>query len=175
MWFVTIFVVILSMFLATAHMAQAAEHIQVVAAKRPMVLDVTRVGGNAYVPAEPLLDAFGAHIESAPSGSVSVCVGEDVCALVDTDGTDDRLLWDDDDGGSWMIAVDAAPGLLRAHYTWDGASDALALEPGPTPAETGLAVGDPFPEIALPDMDGRLVSLGGFRGRKVVLFTWASW
>jgi len=139
-----------------------------------MILDVSWAGGKAYVPAAPLLDAFGAHIETGLSGSISVCVGEDVCALVGTDGTDDRLVRDDE-GGSWMIAVGAAPGLLRAHYTWDRAADALALEPGPAPTETGLSMGDPFPDVALPDMDGRLVSLGGFRGQKVVLFTWASW
>jgi hypothetical protein len=31
------------------------------------------------------------------------------------------------------------------------------------------------PELTLPDLGGDLVSLGGFRGQKVVAFAWASW
>jgi len=32
-----------------------------------------------------------------------------------------------------------------------------------------------FPEIALPDFDGRTFDVGGLRGRKVLLLAWASW
>lgn len=31
------------------------------------------------------------------------------------------------------------------------------------------------PELTLPDLDGRPVSLSGFRGKKVFLLAWASW
>ena len=31
------------------------------------------------------------------------------------------------------------------------------------------------PDFALPDLDGRLHSLSGYRGRKVFLLAWASW
>ncbi|MFZ5826983.1 MAG: TlpA family protein disulfide reductase [Bacillota bacterium] len=38
-----------------------------------------------------------------------------------------------------------------------------------------LAVGDHLPDIALPGLDGRPVPLSAFRGRKLLIFVWASW
>lgn len=40
---------------------------------------------------------------------------------------------------------------------------------------TGVNVGDLAPELTLPTLDGREVSLSEYRGRKVILFFWASW
>ncbi|MEM7584369.1 MAG: hypothetical protein AAF560_13355 [Acidobacteriota bacterium] len=46
----------------------------------------------------------------------------------------------------------------------------------PTSGAADLEVGKPFPEIILPSLDdGKPVSLGSFRGRKLVLHVWASW
>ena len=40
----------------------------------------------------------------------------------------------------------------------------------------GLEVGQRFPEVVLPSLDGgEPLSIGAFRGRKVVLHVWASW
>ena len=36
-------------------------------------------------------------------------------------------------------------------------------------------VGQHAPEFTLPSLSGEQVSLSDYRGRKVVLFTWASW
>ena len=41
--------------------------------------------------------------------------------------------------------------------------------------DTGFGVGDRFPEIVLPSLDGgEPLSIASFRGRKVVLHVWAS-
>lgn len=46
-------------------------------------------------------------------------------------------------------------------------------------ASSGAAAGTPdsilAPDFALPDADGDLVRLSDFRGRKVLILTWASW
>jgi hypothetical protein len=57
------------------------------------------------------------------------------------------------------VAVD------EAHGVWS-----FGAEPGPA-----LSPGDPAPDFTLPDLDGKEHSLRDFRGRKVVLATWASW
>ena len=44
---------------------------------------------------------------------------------------------------------------------------------GPAP-ESRLASGE-APDFTLPDFSGRLHSLSDYRGRKVLLMTWASW
>ncbi len=38
-----------------------------------------------------------------------------------------------------------------------------------------IEVGQRIPEVVLPDLAGRPVSLAAYGGRKVILFTWASW
>ena len=36
-------------------------------------------------------------------------------------------------------------------------------------------IGDKAPDFNLTSLEGRSVSLSGYRGRKVVVFMWASW
>ena len=38
-----------------------------------------------------------------------------------------------------------------------------------------VKVGDKVPDFTLPSLDGHSVSLSDYRGRRVVLFMWASW
>ncbi len=44
-------------------------------------------------------------------------------------------------------------------------------------SETGRYpnVGEQSPDFTLPDLDGNPVSLSDYRGRKVILYVWASW
>ena len=42
-------------------------------------------------------------------------------------------------------------------------------------SEPATAVGRPIPDCVLPSLDGEAIALGGFRGRRVALFMWASW
>ena len=44
-----------------------------------------------------------------------------------------------------------------------------------TTAPTYPKVGDQAPEFNLPSLDGDMISLSSLRGRKVILFMWASW
>lgn len=37
------------------------------------------------------------------------------------------------------------------------------------------SVGEPFPDFALPDLDGKTVRLSDFRGKRVAIVAWASW
>jgi peroxiredoxin len=38
-----------------------------------------------------------------------------------------------------------------------------------------VEVGKPIPDVALVDMAGKSVRLSSFRGKKLILFNWASW
>jgi hypothetical protein len=45
-----------------------------------------------------------------------------------------------------------------------------------TAAAAALKVGQPAPDFAVQSLDGeRTVRLSDFRGRRVLIFTWASW
>ena len=41
--------------------------------------------------------------------------------------------------------------------------------------KTFLEVGDVLPALALRDLDGQAVDLARWRGKRVLLFMWASW
>jgi len=56
----------------------------------------------------------------------------------------------------------------------------LIATPAAAPAQQGLppipfAVGEPFPDIALPGVDGEPASIADFRGHKLILHIFASW
>ncbi len=38
-----------------------------------------------------------------------------------------------------------------------------------------LTVGEVLPDFTLPDLDGHMHSLTEFRGKKLLVFMWASW
>lgn len=39
----------------------------------------------------------------------------------------------------------------------------------------GIEIGSPVPDVALLNMAGHSVRLSSFRGKKLILFNWASW
>lgn len=59
--------------------------------------------------------------------------------------------------------------LVAAGLCFSGCRRNSALQ------ETGASVGELAPDISLPDISGRQVSLSQFRGQKVLLAFWASW
>ena len=38
-----------------------------------------------------------------------------------------------------------------------------------------IRVGDRPPDVALPSLDGRTIRLSDFRGKRLLVFMWASW
>ena len=42
-------------------------------------------------------------------------------------------------------------------------------------ANNFVNVGDPAPQFTLPSLDGKQVSLSDYRGKRLVIFMWASW
>ena len=43
-------------------------------------------------------------------------------------------------------------------------------------AGQNLKLGEPAPDFTVPSLDGkRMIRLSDFRGRRVLVFTWASW
>ena len=52
---------------------------------------------------------------------------------------------------------------------------AVVLAPLGTTAAADLQVGKPFPDLRLPTLNGRNMSIGDFRGKKVILHVFASW
>lgn len=155
-----------------ARTARAGDALSISVGSWRLQLAVSDIDGRSFVPMAPIVEAFGAKLDIVSDDMLSVCVEDDICALVRTDGTDDRIAGA---GASRLVALSAIPELFRAHFDWDNLADTLALAPGADPSTAGIAKGDPMPEVVLPDMDGSPVALSAYRGKRVIMYTWASW
>ena len=157
---------------SAARSARAGDAIAISVRDRLLNLDIHDLDGRAFVSMAVVVDAFGAKLEAVSDDTITVCVEDDVCAIVRTDGTDDRVAGDD---ASRLVALSAVPELFRAHFDWNDSLDALALSPGADPSTAAIAKGDPMPDVVLPDMDGSPVALSAYRGKRIIMYTWASW
>ncbi len=76
-------------------------------------------------------------------------------------------------GQGWFNVTGLADKLEQAHVT-DYADSIWSF--GAMPLERrAFFRGGEAPDFALPDRDGNIVRLSDFRGKKVLLLTWASW
>ncbi len=76
-------------------------------------------------------------------------------------------------GQGWVNVTGLADKLQQAHVA---DHDDSIWSFGAMPLERrGFLQGGEAPDFALPDRDGNIVRLSDFRGKKVLLLTWASW
>lgn len=76
-------------------------------------------------------------------------------------------------GQGWFNVTGLADKLQQAHVT-DYADGIWSFGAMPLERRSFLRGGE-APDFALPDRDGNIVRLSDFRGKKVLLLTWASW
>lgn len=117
---------------------------------------VTVRGGSPWIATGELETVTGWHLEDR-----GVCRG-DQCIPVPS-----GAVWSDRDGFDL--------GAFAKHR-----GQAMAHAAAPDLWSFGPPVAQPFegseaPDFTLPDFEGRLHSLSDYRGKKVVLMTWASW
>lgn len=148
------------------------ERLTVVVNETPLRLGVLLSKGVAYVPLAPVVEALNAEIKRTGENQIGICPTEDICAFVRTDGSDDRIAVV---SGDYLVALSAIPELLQTAFGWSASHGALALVPCKQDGTLRLSPGDLFPDIVLPNMEGNPFSFSSSRGRKTVLFTWASW
>jgi hypothetical protein len=72
------------------------------------------------------------------------------------------------------VDLAALAALLGRPLALDTDEGAACLGVGASDRASRLASLD-APDFTLPDLDGRPVTLSGFRGKKVFLLAWASW
>lgn len=74
---------------------------------------------------------------------------------------------------SWFNVTGLADKLQQAHVT--DHEDGVWSFGGMPIERRAFFQGGEAPDFALPDRDGNIISLANFRGKKVLLLTWASW
>ena len=61
---------------------------------------------------------------------------------------------------------------LSGAYLWDGAASRLLMDLRPQYEQDSTQL---LVDFSLPDLEGRTVQLSSYRGKKVIIFAWASW
>ena len=133
-------------------------------ARETELAGATTDGARVWVPLDDLERATG--WDSKPQG---LCQG-DTCVPIPPDR---RAAWLDEKSRRLDLAAFAAH--LGQAMTRDEKRGVTAFGPaarGGKPAGTGPVAA---PDFRLPDLDGKLHSLSEHRGKKVLLYCWASW
>ena len=106
-------------------------------------------------------------LELKPEGA---CVG-DLCIPVKQDRDSDLFVTRD--GKSWVNATGLAK-IARQSVVVDRETNVWSFGEIPDSYSTSLAEGM-APDFTMLDRNGNEVSLSDFRGKKVIILTWASW
>lgn len=119
--------------------------------------------GEIWIRAADLPQATG--FELKPQGLCSA--GQCVALPADAD-------WIKTIDGEKRVALAKASELLSQALAFDADHNVCALGAVPSERAAKLELGQ-APDFTLPDRQGKPVSLSQFRGKKVLLLTWASW
>jgi peroxiredoxin len=120
-------------------------------------------GEELLVPAERVEAITG--FELKPQG---MCSG-DVCIPIPSDAG-----WVAQHAGKTYCNLTRFANKVDQVYAVDAPQNVWSFTAVPRAQTSPLLAGD-APDFALPDREGKLVHLSDFRGKKVLLLTWASW
>jgi hypothetical protein len=125
---------------------------------------------EVFLPAAFLVDPLGLKRKDLPAGRVGIC-RDDLCVSFSVGAGPNSLRRV---GDREFVPVAFLAKALGGTMVWDAEGDDLLLDLTGRRPDLPVEPG-PHLEFTLPDLDGKPVSLSAFRGRKVLLFAWASW
>lgn len=119
-------------------------------------------GADLLIPYAKVQEVTGFEVK--PQG---MCAGTVSCFPAEASWTVKR------DGTSYFNLTQFAKKMNQV-YAVDAEQNVWSFTPVPHPHTAPIITGA-APDFALPDRNGKIVRLSDFRGKKVVLVTWASW
>ena len=135
----------------------------------PKMILVIEQSGVAYVSASELEREWRVAVKTLPGHDVlAVCSGQR-CALVKDFVRKDKEIWVS------TPALEKALGW-KSRFSHDRRSVSFAFEsPEVSTTDSPARVGQLAPNFQVARLDGSLVSLADFRGKRVLINSWASW
>lgn len=159
--------------LALASSAEAAPAARLFSPRNGIERREIRVGADGVaVPLSWLESAFSLETKRLPSGETVLCRGETCVPLPPAVPPPS-----DAEGGERFVALAPIAAALGATLVFDAETNDLLLDVPATPSPESpepKGLGAPL-ELVLPDLAGRETALSSFRGKRVILFAWASW
>jgi len=135
----------------------------------PKMISVMEQNGVAYVPASGLDQAAHIAVKALPGqNDIAVCSGQR-CALVKDFVRKGDEIW------VGIGALERTLGL-KTRFSIDRRSVAFDFDTQePSSSDSPARVGELAPNFRVARLDGSPVSLADFRGKRVVINSWASW
>lgn len=119
--------------------------------------------GELWVPAALLKHVDGFELKPEGLCSASQCVP-----------VPDDSRWIQETGAGLLVCATAVAKALDQAYVANDSRNLWSFGEVPTERASKIELGE-APDFALPDRKGNIVHLSDFRGKKVLLLTWASW
>ena len=129
-------------------------------------------GDSIFVSIDDVLERLNIVSKELTEGMIGLCL-DDICVPVQLDNEKHAIR----DSGQLMVDAELVAAALSSTVEWLVAGRTLRFVPEDQVAfNTVVKAGDVVPDFALPSIsDGKMVSLSSFRGKRVLLFMWASW
>lgn len=123
-----------------------------------------------YLAVEFLIDKLKLERKALPDNRVGICREDRCIPFTFGEGADDARRAEDRE----FIPAEKLITALDGRSVWDAADRTLLVDLRPHQSRTRPATEEPI-DFALTDLSGKPVSLSEYRGRKIILFAWASW
>lgn len=131
-------------------------------------LAVIERNGQSFAVAEELAEA-GIAVKELPGQQLATVCFEDRCGTIKEFRREVRNLYA-------MIGPMAKTLGLKAEFSADRSAVSFGLEPRTEPTiQIPIRTGQLMPDFQLARLDGKPVSLSSFRGKRVMIVSWASW
>lgn len=132
-------------------------------------LPVVSRDGQNYVSSKHLEEKLGVAIKSLPAEKQTVACYRERCAVLEgvISGADGLL-----------VRVDSVEKGLNARATVDQSSETVTFQfsrPDGVAADALPGVGRLAPDFRLTRLDGSSINFSDFRGKRVLINSWASW
>jgi len=133
------------------------------------MIPITERKGAAYVSATELERSAGIAVKQLPGSDAVAACAEDQCARVK-----DIL---HEGAVTFVNVAELAKALgFAARFSDDRRKVRFEAEPKSPPAEGSITrVGDLAPNFRVASLDGNPMSFADFRGKRVLIQSWASW
>jgi hypothetical protein len=128
--------------------------------------------GSVFISIEDVSERLNIIRKEIGDGITGLCK-DDRCILVQM-GNEEHVRRD---SGQLMINADLMAEALNSKVEWLISGKALRFATkDQVVLDAVVKLGDAVPNFVLPSItDGKMVSLSSFRGKRVLLFLWASW